>query len=193
MLDITNNHIIVDYTSGHDPISSIAAWISKGYNSGSWTGLGITSSTAASNASSYGIGYADAADTGNPAGLSAGQIEIMYTLLGDANLDGKVNGADFTLMAANFNDAVTNGWDEGDFNYDGKVNGTDFVLLSNNFNAYASQSAVAEDDLQALDAFAAENGIELNSVSTSVPEPVGGALVAMGMLGFLGRRRVARG
>ena len=60
---------------------------------------------------------------GNPSGLLAGQIEIMYTLLGDANLDNKVNGTDFNLMATNFNQAVTNGWDKGDFNYDGKVNG----------------------------------------------------------------------
>ena len=76
-------------------------------------------------------------------GCAAGTIEIMYTLLGDANLDGKVNGTDFSLMAANFNQAVTNGWDEGDFNYNGAVNGTDFVLLADNFNAFASESAVS--------------------------------------------------
>ena len=84
------------------------------------------SSAAASNPN-YGIGYADASDSGNPAGLAAGQIEIMYTLLGDANLDGKVNGSDFNLMATNFNQSVTAGWDKGDFNYDGEVNGDDFV------------------------------------------------------------------
>jgi len=61
--------------------------------------------------------------------------------LGDANLDGKVNGTDFNLMAENFNQAVTAGWDRGDFNYDGAVNGNDFVLLANNFNQ-ASQIAV---------------------------------------------------
>ena len=82
------------------------------------------------NSGSYGIGYADSADPGNPAGLASGQIEVMYTLLGDANLDGKVNGTDFNLMATNFNQAVTDGWDKGDFNYDGKVNGSDFVLLA---------------------------------------------------------------
>jgi hypothetical protein len=74
--------------------------------------------------------------------LTAGQIEIACTLLGDANLDGKVNGADFTLMAAHFNDSVTNGWDEGDFNYSGAVNGADFVLQSNNFNQLASNALI---------------------------------------------------
>ena len=183
-LDITNNHIIVDY-SGTDPISSIAALITSGFNNGAWTGTGITSTTAQSNAGSYGIGYADAADSGNPAGLSAGQIEIMYTLLGDANLDGKVNGADFTLMAANFNDSVAHGWDKGDFNYDGAVNGTDFVLMSNDFNRYATQSAVDEQDLAALDSFAASNGISL----VSVPEPVSGAIFTLAAIGALSRRR----
>jgi len=111
----------------------------------------------------------------------------MYTLLGDANLDGKVNGADFTLMAANFNDSVTNGWDEGDFNYDNVVNGDDFVLLADNFNQFASQSAVGAADLAALDAFAATNDISL----TSVPEPASFALLATATIGLLARRKRA--
>ena len=78
-----------------------------------------------------------------------------------------MNGADFTLMAANFNDSVTNGWDKGDFNYSNTVNGDDFVLLADNFNDFASQSDVSAADLPALDAFAAANGISL----TNVPEP----------------------
>jgi len=166
-LDLTNNRILIDYGGGPDPIGSIASMIASGYAGGSWTGPGITSTAAQANSGSYGIGYADSADPGNPAGLASGQIEVMYTLLGDANLDGKVNGTDFTLMAANFNQAVTDGWDKGDFNYDGAVNGTDFTLLAKNFNQSASQSAVSSADLAALDAFAAANGISL----TSVPEP----------------------
>jgi len=187
-LDIGNNHIMIDYTSGNDPIDSIAALIASGYDNGganSWKGTGITSSDAAANSGSYGIGYADGADLGNPAGLVSGQIEIMYTLLGDANLDGKVNGSDFTLMASSFNDLVTAGWDKGDFNYSNSVNGDDFVLLANNFNRFASQSAISAADLSALDAFASSNGISL----TSVPEPAStGLLLSMGA-GLLFRRR----
>jgi autotransporter-associated beta strand protein len=184
VLDITNNHIIIDYTPGNDPISSIAAMIASGYAGDTWSGPGIISSLAASNPS-YGVGYADSADPGNPAGLASGTIEIMYTLLGDANLDDKVNGADFTLMAANFNDSVTNGWDKGDFNYSGTVNGDDFVLLADNFNQFASQSSVASADLQALDSFAAANGISL----ASVPEPATMGLLTLGIAGVLARRR----
>jgi len=184
VLDITNNHIIIDYTPGNDPISSIAAMIASGYAGDTWSGPGIISSLAASNPN-YGVGYADSADPGNPAGLASGTIEIMYTLLGDANLDDKVNGADFTLMAANFNDSVTNGWDKGDFNYSGTVNGDDFVLLADNFNQFASQSSVASADLQALDSFAAANGISL----ASVPEPATMGLLTLGIAGVLARRR----
>ena len=187
-LDIGNNHIVINYGSGTDPIGSIATWIADGaYGNGTtvtWTGTGIIASPAQANPS-YGIGYADSADPGNPAGLSSGQIEIMYTLLGDANLDGKVNGTDFNLMATNFNQAVTDGWDRGDFNYDGKVNGNDFVLLADNFNQFASQSAVSAADLAALDNFAAANGISL----VNVPEPGTAGLLLLAGLGRIARRR----
>ena len=186
MFNITNGHIFIDYGSGPDPIASIAALIATGYADGAWDGPGIMSTVAQANSGSYGIGYADSADPGNPADLSSGTIEIMYTLLGDANLDGKVNGADFTLMATHFNDSVTNGWDEGDFNYDGKVNGADFVLLAENFNQFASQSDVSAADLKALDSFAAANGISL----ANVPEPTSIGLISLAGL-LLQRRRPA--
>jgi autotransporter-associated beta strand protein len=163
-LDLANNHLIINYGSGADPISSIAALIKSGYAAGKWNGPGIDSSAAAVDAG-YGLGYADGTD-GDVAGLSSGQVEIKFTLLGDANLDGEVNGADFTLMAANFN-LSGRVWDQGDFNYDGDVNGSDFVLLADNFNQFASQSDVDQADLNALDTFAAANGISL----ASIPEP----------------------
>ena len=102
------------------------------------------------NGLSYGIGYADGAD-GIVSGLSSGQIEVAYTLLGDANLDGLVNAADFTILAANFNQPVT-GWDQGDFNYDGLVNAADFTDLAANFNQSASGAGASAGDVAALDA-----------------------------------------
>ncbi len=186
-LDINNNHVIITYTPGNDPIASIVAFIQSGANATggnpTWTGTGITSSAAAANLGSYGIGYADAADPGNPAGLASGQIEIAYTLLGDANLDEKVNGADFAILATNFNKAVSGvgGWDQGDFNYDGKINGADFASLALNFNKGASQAA----DAQALDAFAAANGLSVSSV----PEPATIGLILSASCGLLFRRR----
>jgi len=107
-LDIVNNHMFINYGSGSDPIAMIAGYIASGYNGGAWNGPGIISSAALTptNGLLYGVGYADGADN-VVAGLSSGQIEVMYTLLGDANLDGLVNAADFNALAANFNQGVS--------------------------------------------------------------------------------------
>jgi hypothetical protein len=131
--NVGNNIVVLSYGAGPDPISSIAAEITSGYNSGAWNGSGINSSNAAANASSYGLGYADSADPGNPAALASNTIMIRYTLLGDADLNGTVNGIDFGIFAANLNKSVSY-WDQGDFNYDGIANGIDFGLLSVNLN-----------------------------------------------------------
>jgi MYXO-CTERM domain-containing protein len=179
--DLNNNHLFINYSPGSDPIAAIVSYIQNGYNGGAWNGSGIISSAAQTNPA-YGIAYADSADPGNPAGLASNQIEIMYTLLGDANLDGKVNGADFAILAANFNTAV-NGWDQGDFNYDLKVNGSDFANLAANFNQRAGQSATVSGDAAAVDAFAAANGLPI-----SVPEPASSA-VALAAVGLLASRR----
>jgi hypothetical protein len=185
-LDIANNHLIINYGSGADPIATVRQELNSGYNGGAWIGTGIdTSAPLVVGGSTYGLGYADAADAGNPAGLSSGTIEIKYTLLGDANLDGAVNGVDFGILAANFNKGVI-GWDKGDFNYDGAVNGVDFGELAANFNKGASGAAIGPSALSdpAIVAFAQANGL-----MADVPEPtcVGFSIVVG--VGFLSRRR----
>jgi len=142
VLDVTNNEMIVAYGAA-DPITTIAGYIKTGYDSGGWDGPGIISSTARfpTNGLVYALGYADGKD-GVVSGLTSGQIEVKYTLLGDANLDGLVNGSDFNLLSANFNQSIT-GWDQGDFNYDGRVNIADFNKLSANFNQGVNIAAVA--------------------------------------------------
>jgi len=185
VLDINNDHLIITYTSS-DPITTIAGYIKSGYNGGAWNGPGIISSAAQTKTAGlfYGVGYADGNDH-VVAGLSSGQIEVAYTLLGDANLDGLVNGSDFNILAANFNQSIT-GWDQGDFNYDGLVNAADFNELAANFNQGISGAASA-GNIAALDAFAAANGLSLPT--SSVPEPASAAMLVMAGLGILTRRR----
>jgi hypothetical protein len=177
-LDIGNNAMIVDYGSGPDPIASIAAWIKNGFDRLSGPAIissDMTTDDAVSGLS-YGIGYADGAD-GVVAGLSSGEIEIMYTLLGDANLDGTVNGEDFSLFSHNLGQSGMM-WDDGDFNFDGTVNGEDFSLFSHNLG----QTASLADQAGVLDA---ANGISL----ANVPEPASAGALTMAMLGLFARRR----
>ncbi len=178
-LDITNNHVIIDYGAS-DPIATIASYVRSGA-SGS---TGILSSTAYApiNGLSYAVGFADGAD-GVVAGLSSGQIELKFTLLGDANLDGTVNGSDFSILAANFGTGTTN-WDQGNFLYGSSVNGSDFSALAANFGQGDGGAAidVTPADFAALDAFAAVNGL-----MADVPEPT--SLAALACVGGLMFRR----
>ncbi len=65
-------------------------------------------------------------------------VLVKFTVVGDANLDGVVNGSDFTLIDNGLNNKLT-GWRNGDFNYDGTVNGDDYTLIDNAFNTASQQ------------------------------------------------------
>jgi hypothetical protein len=122
----------------------------------------------------------------NTAGDTAGTAQMMDTYLtirGDANLDGRVNGSDFALLASNFG-RTDRAWSQGDFNQDGAINGTDFALLAGNFGKTVPgvpAGLVTESDWMALESYGA-------SIGVSVPEPA--ALPALAAaLGLMARRR----
>ena len=99
------------YDSSPDPITSITGYLKTDYSGGTWNGTGIDS-TYAGTTPGYGLGSAD----GLVAGLIFGPIEIKNAMLGDAKLDGAVNGIDFALLASNFKNADqvgNSGWDKG--------------------------------------------------------------------------------
>jgi autotransporter-associated beta strand protein len=186
VLDVTNNQMILTYGSS-DPVSTIAGYIKSGCNNGQWNGAGIISSSARTltGGLQYAVGWADGKDK-VVSGLSSGQIELKYTLLGDANLDGAVNGADFSILAANFGLGTTN-WDQGNFLFTSAVNGSDFSALAADFgqNDNGVVAAVAPAEIAALDAFAAANGLPL----PAVPEPAAARVLALASVAALRSRR----
>ncbi|MEI8194711.1 MAG: dockerin type I domain-containing protein, partial [Phycisphaerae bacterium] len=143
-LDVTNNALIL---VGGD-LENVRNLLHAGYHAGTWTGTGLTSSTAAANA-----GHALAYFTGAQytalhsvtalAGQSFGSSDVVvqYALIGDTTLKGYINAADFAQLDASWLKGIytTSGahWINGDFNYDGIINSTDFALLD---AAYSAQS-----------------------------------------------------
>ena len=137
VLDIADNAVVVDY-SGPSPIDTVRARLASGYANGTWNGTGIRSSAAPAQPGTA-IGYAEASDVfaSFPATFAGETIDdtavvIRHTLKGDANLDGRVNLADFNRLAAGFG-WTTSTWSRGDFNYDGNSNLGDFNALAANF------------------------------------------------------------
>jgi hypothetical protein len=188
-VNVANNEMLINYGSSASPLSTVISELKTGYNGGAWNGPGIDSTSAHAHAG-YGLGFADAADHGNPAHLSSGTLEVKYALLGDANLDGTVNGTDFSILAANFGLGATN-WDQGNFLFTSSVNGSDFSALASNFGLGANGAAdagVSPADIAALDAFAASNDLAVPTIN-SVPEPASIGLLALGAVGVFSRRR----
>jgi autotransporter-associated beta strand protein len=185
--DLANNHLFINYGSGADPYPTVLADVARGYAGGTWTGAGLYSSTAAANPK-YALGLVDSAAAVD-LGLPSGTIEVAYALYGDINLDGVVNGTDFSILASHFGKTVTGGWEVGDLNYDGVVNGTDFGLLAGNFGKSASGQAIALPASQwaALDSFAAANGL-----LSDIPEPSSFSALLFAVGSVFRRRRGSR-
>jgi hypothetical protein len=143
-LDIGRSTVFISYSSS-DPIATIQGYLKNGYNGGTWNGSPtattgvITSAAAQANANhNTAIGYADSAD-GQGINTTPNTIELKYTLVGDANLDGSVNTVDLQRLLFAFN--TPGAWDQGDFNYDGAVNTVDLQGLLFNFNTSVGNQA----------------------------------------------------
>ncbi len=132
LLDLGANDMIVRGSS----VATVTSLIASAYNAGAWNGSsGITSSAAASTSgTSLGIEPGlYVASTFDGQTVADTDSVVKYTYIGDANLDGIVNGSDYTLIDNGLNNALT-GWHNGDFNYDGLVNGDDYTLIDNSYN-----------------------------------------------------------
>jgi hypothetical protein len=191
-LDLSNNDAIVQ---GGD-LGIVTSEIEQGYKGGTWQGsAGIVSSTAASNSTHLtalgAILNDDGTHTGNALYASfdgnstgEGDVLIKYTYYGDANLDGKVDGADYSridsaVLANRSSPGSATGWFNGDFNYDGVINGSDYTLIDNAFNTQGAQLAAVVSTAQ----------IAPLIEGAAVPEPTSLLVFSTTALALLGRRR----
>jgi Dockerin type I domain/PEP-CTERM motif len=188
-LNLNNNDMIVQGV-GATGLTAITAQIAQGRNTGAgglWNGTGITSSSAAVTANNTALAVElNNDDNGNAlvssfdgTPVTSSDVLVKYTFNGDANMDGVVNGDDYTLIDNGFNTQAT-GWRNGDFNYDGVINGDDYLLIDNTFNFEGSVS-YATTGAQPTEMIA-------NNTS-SVPEPTTVAMLLVGSAGLLARRR----
>jgi hypothetical protein len=185
ILDLTGNDLVVENGS----VAAVTAMVQSGFAGGRWNGSGIVSSTAATSSmhlttvgvilnTADGVNplYASGAALGLFDGTNPGPSDVLvkYTYFGDANLDGTVDGNDYTRIDNGFNMHLT-GWYNGDFNYDGVVNGSDYTLIDNAFNMQSTS-------------LGAKITTELAPSVSAVPEPA--VLSVLSLAGsFLLRRR----
>jgi hypothetical protein len=102
-----------------------------------WTGNGITSSTAANNPSGRAVGYADNGSLPlEPYIVWVGytvdnsDVLVRYTVWGDTNLDGTVNDDDVTVLGASWAPGAGNPfWSLGDLDFNGYVDDDDVTIL----------------------------------------------------------------
>ena len=197
-----NSALFVNYGIGNQsPISAIQSYLASGFAGGAWNGPGINSSAVANlnahSALKYAVGYIDGAmpPVNFNSSVSSGEIEILPTLAGDATLSGTVDFYDFQVVLSNFGKA-SQSWDQGDFDYTGTVDFYDFQVVLSNFGQ--NSGALSAGELATLNGFASQYGQGISEGSSggltlvSVPEPGSIAILALGGLVGLRRRRAVK-
>jgi autotransporter-associated beta strand protein len=170
-------------TASGGTYTGLSALVQSGRAGGAWNGTGIVTSEPAAQAAQglTSLGIALAGDVGASSfggvSVAAGDVLVMYTYAGDADLNGKLDGDDYFRLDANVGSAAPS-WSRGDFNYDGRIDGDDYFILDRNLGR------------QTLGTFARSSGVAASAAMSAVPEPSAFAIGAVALL--LAPRRRAR-
>ncbi len=171
-LDLTGNDLVVHGGS----LPALTADLTAGYGVGGtpWSGqVGITSSLAGrdpTHESALGVMAAAAGQAFDGQSAAAGDVLVKFTVVGDTNLDGTVDLADYTRLDAGFVAKAT-GWANGDFNYDGVVDGSDYALIDNAFNVPATVPTLTYPLGNALDVAAEQARKTVGDIGSSADYP----------------------
>jgi hypothetical protein len=137
-LNLADNDLIDLYGSGSSPYAAIQGDIDHAADGGAWDQTGLTSSVAAANSATYGLGYAEASSLPSPENtsfdgvtLGGNAVVVKYTLLGDTQLRGTVGLGDYNNVLSNYGNGTS--WTQGDFHYGGVVGLGDYNDVLNNF------------------------------------------------------------
>ena len=118
--DVATGSILL--AAGNYSLAGIRGALVSARGNGSWSGQGITS-TSIRAGTPFAVGYRM---------LQNGSLVVGYAAVGDANMDGSVDGKDLTAVSTSgkYGSGVANAaWWQGDFNYDGVVNIRDIVSM----------------------------------------------------------------
>ncbi len=139
---VTGGQLIFDYTAGSDPAAAIEALLGTKIN-----GLpGNLPLVCLDNSVAHTV-----------------TVEVDNVLPGDANLDGRVDINDLTIVLSHYNQTGMT-WSTGDFTGDGRVDLNDLTIVLTNYNRTLGSPP---------------------SGMASVPEPATAGLLAAGLTGLL--------
>jgi autotransporter-associated beta strand protein len=116
--------MIFDYTGEGSPAETIQSLLTTSYHSGSSTHFNVGKFQSSSADANHGLGWFDDGTS---------QVTVVYTLYGDATLDGAVDISDLSALSENWNGSGKK-WAQGDFNYDGSVDISDLSALGQHWN-----------------------------------------------------------
>jgi hypothetical protein len=156
-----------------------------GIGNATWNGTAaIVSANAAADPDQRSIGYAE--NSALPLGsvatfggqtVDSSSILIRFTRTADADLDGRVNDNDVTIVGAFYLQSTSGQWYLGDFDYSGMCDDSDVTLLG----AFYDPAAPPLSPAYLTDMYGAEFAAAFEAGQAMAPEPSIAGLLALGL------------